>query len=783
ILRTSFAMNGYSEPLQLVHRDALLPLVIEDVRHLDPTEQEAVIDRLVAREKIDRFDLTKAPQLRFHVFLRSDETYQFTLAENHAIFDGWSLHSTLAEIFELYLSGGAPEPLPPLELTYREFIRLEREALASQETQAYWRHFLEEAEPVELPRWPAEWRRPGARRVATVDVSISPELTAGLKRVARQAAVPLKSVLLAAHCKVLSLLAGKPDVITGVVSNGRLEENEGDQVRGLFLNTLPLRLRVPEGWRELIRAAFQAEQEMLPHRRYPFGALQRQWGERPLYEIAFNFIRFHVVRDLMRSGHLEILGFKKAEGGNFKLQAHFGLDLEQQGIGLELEYDSHEAAAVQVRDIAELYLRTLTAMTMDSSEPVLPAASRHRLLWEWNDTTVEYAERCLHELVEEQAQRTPDRLAVEIEGQSLSYGELSRRSSRLACHLQRLGVGPEAPVGISAERSLELMVGLLGILKAGGAYVPLDPEYPQERLAYMVEDSGARVVLTRQDMRGDWEEAGPEVRVSPDNLAYVIYTSGSTGKPKGVMNTHRGIANRLLWMQAAYGLDGTDVVLQKTPASFDVSVWEFFWPLMTGATLALARPGGHRDGSYLVKRIEEAGVTTLHFVPSMLRAFLETPGLERCRGLRRVMASGEALTTDLEEKFFSLLSCELHNLYGPTEAAVDVTYWPCTGNSEHGVPIGWPIANTRIHLLDGALKPVPVGVQGELYIGGVNLARGYAGRPDLTAERFLASPTGYGERLYRTGDLARYRPDGAIEYLGRIDHQVKIRGLRIELGE
>ncbi|HVR95588.1 MAG TPA: amino acid adenylation domain-containing protein, partial [Thermoanaerobaculia bacterium] len=654
-----------------------------------------------------------------------------------------------------------------------------------------------------MPRWPEEYRRPAARRVATVDVSISPELTAGLKRVARQAAVPLKSVLLAAHCKVLSLLAGRPDVISGVVSNGRLEESEGDQVRGLFLNTLPLRLRVPDGpWQELIRAVFRAEQEMLPHRRYPFGALQRQWGERPLYEIAFNFIRFHVVRDLVRSGHFEILGFKKAEGGNFKLQAHFGLDLEQQGIGLELEYDAHEVAAVQVREIAEVYLRTLAAMSADRSEPILPPASRHRLLWEWNDTAMEYAgaERCLHELVEDQAQRTPERLAVEIEGQSLTYRELSRRTNQLARHLQRLGIEPEMPVGICAERSLELVVGLLGILKAGGAYVPLDPEYPQERLAYMVEDSGAGVVLTQKHLAlalgarqvlldTGWEQIARErgepsrARVSSDNLAYVIYTSGSTGKPKGAMNTHRGIANRLLWMQAAYRLDGTDVVLQKTPASFDVSVWEFFWPLMTGATLALARPGGHRDGSYLVERIAEAGVTTLHFVPSMLRAFLETPGLEHCRSVRQVIASGEALTPDLEEKFFCHFTCELHNLYGPTEAAVDVTYWPCTGHSEHGVPIGWPIANTRIHLLDGALEPVPVGVAGELYIGGVNLARGYAGRPALTAERFIASPVGFGERLYRTGDLARYRPDGAIEYLGRVDHQVKIRGLRIELGE
>ncbi|HSU81463.1 MAG TPA: condensation domain-containing protein, partial [Thermoanaerobaculia bacterium] len=696
MMRTSFAMTGYSEPLQLVHRSVELPLTVEDIRHLSPAEQEAAVDRLVAREKLRRFDLTRAPQLRFHIFVRSSETFQLTLTENHAIFDGWSLHSTLAEMFELYfalLSGAAPEPQPPLTLTYREYVRLEREALASEASEGYWRRLLHQAEPVELPHWPSEWCRPGPYQTGVRVTALPPEVVAGLKRLAREVAMPLKSVLLAAHLKVLSLLAGRPDVVSGVVSNGRLEENEGDQVRGLFLNTLPLRLRLPEGsWADLVRAAFYAEQETLAHRRYPFAALQRQWGERPLFEIAFNYIHFHVIRDLLRSGNLEIVGFKKLEGSHFKLQAHFVQDLEQQGLILEIEHDSHALPGVLAQQIGDTYLHTLALMARDPQSThaearIVPPAGRHQLLTEWNDTDVDLAgaRRCLHELIEEQARRAPGRVAVEIEGESLTYKDLSQRSSQLARYLQRAGVGPEVRVGICVERSLDLMVGLLGILKAGGAYVPLDPESSPERLADRVEDSCARLVLTQESLAGalrrtsirqvlldrDWEEIAdesgeaPEAKVGPDNLACVIYTPESASQPKGAMNTHRGIVNRLLSMQSSRGLDGMDAALLKELASFDA------------------------------------------------------------------------------------------------------TFWRCLdGGAEQGAPVGRPLANTRIYLLDRRLDPVPVGVVGELYIGGGNLARGYVERPSLTAERFVPSPFGCGERLYWTGDRARYWPDGTIEYLG-----------------
>lgn len=396
---------------------------------------------------------------------------------------------------------------------------------------------------------------------------------------------------------------------------------------------------------------------------------------------------------------------------------------------------------------------------------------------------------------------------VWFDGKWLNSMELDHRSSHLARWLHKKGVVADTLVGICAERSLDLMTGLVGILKAGGAYVPLDPDYPSERLRFMMEDANMSILLTQQrlldglpatnaeivcldgDLHGisDEFDSSLEMDISPDSLAYVIYTSGSTGQPKGAMNTHRAICNRLEWMQSTFKLTTADAVLQKTPISFDVSVWELFWPLMVGARLVIPKPGGHLDPAYLAQIIKQQQITVLHFVPSMLQVFLDQPNLrEMCKSVRLVICSGEVLSHDLQQRFFATLDAELHNLYGPTEAAVDVTHWPCKRDGkEHVVPIGWPIANTQIHILDEKLQPVPVGVEGELHIGGVQVGRGYHNRQDLTEERFINDPfsTTSGARLYKSGDLARWRSDGAVEYCGRIDHQVKVRGLRIELGE
>jgi amino acid adenylation domain-containing protein len=446
--------------------------------------------------------------------------------------------------------------------------------------------------------------------------------------------------------------------------------------------------------------------------------------------------------------------------------------------------------------------------------PRLDAAERHRVLVEWNATEADIPQdKCVHEPIEAQAARTPEAIAVICERERVTYAELNARANRLAHHLRSLGVRPDGRVAICVERSLEMVVGLLAILKAGGAYVPLDPGYPAERLAFMLKDSAPIAVLTHGAARAALDEGlaglpfrppvlaveedaawiqkpaadpGPaEVGLTSRHLAYVIYTSGSTGQPKGAMNEHRGVVNRLVWGQGAYGLTADDRVLQKTPFSFDVSAWEFFWPLLAGARLVMARPGGHRNPAYLLDIIRDEAVTTLHFVPSMMRAFLEVVEASNCASIRRVFTSGEALSAGLVRLFHQRLpGVELHNLYGPTETAIEVTAWTSSaGDLTANVPIGCPIANTRIYILDDDREPVPIGASGEIHIGGVQVCRGYLNRPELTAERFIASPFVEGERLYRTGDLGRYRPDGTIEYLGRNDFQVKIRGFRIELGE
>ncbi|MFP2934401.1 non-ribosomal peptide synthetase, partial [Pyxidicoccus sp. 3LG] len=488
------------------------------------------------------------------------------------------------------------------------------------------------------------------------------------------------------------------------------------------------------------------------------------------------------------------------------------LDLERTEVGYQgklifsTELFEHSTAERLTAHFQLLLESALASPDVPLSDlPLLTAEEHHQVLAGWNDTARDYrSDALLHRLIEQQATRTPDAPALRYEDAELSYRQLDARANQLAHYLRTLGVGPDVLVALCLERGVDLMVALLGVLKAGGAYVPIDPETPAQRKSFVLQDCGAPVLLTVQHLASDWK---PEVRhlvaldteaarlsalpdtnvptsVTEDHLAYVIYTSGSTGQPKGAMNTHAAICNRLLWMQEAYGLDASDSVLQKTPYTFDVSVWEFFWPLLTGARLVMAQPGGHRDPTYLTGIIERERITTLHFVPSMLRPFLEEPGLaESCASLRRVFCSGEALPPELRDRFFSCVGAELHNLYGPTEAAVDVTSWACVREDRRPlVPIGRPIANAQMYVLDARLRPVPPGVPGELYIGGDPLARGYLGRPALTAERFVPDPfsTEPGARLYRTGDKSRWRQDGTLEYLGRLDFQVKVRGFRIE---
>ncbi|HEY6350774.1 MAG TPA: amino acid adenylation domain-containing protein, partial [Candidatus Angelobacter sp.] len=481
-----------------------------------------------------------------------------------------------------------------------------------------------------------------------------------------------------------------------------------------------------------------------------------------------------------------------------------------EGLAGELLYNSDLYELSTIQRIARQFVMVLEFAAEEAQRTIsrlslLSPGEQAQIVTEWNHTAAGYPnDTCIHELIEKQVEYNPEAIAAVYEGRQLTYGELNCKANQVAHYLRRLGVRPEVPVGICMERSLEMVVGLVGILKAGGAYVPLDPGHPQERLEYMLQDAQVpllliqerfgRVVQTRARavcLDAEWpliaaeSPQNPERIAGPKNLVYVIYTSGSTGKPKGVMNIHSGLCNRLWWMQQTYRLDGNDRVLQKTPFTFDVSVWEFFWPLMTGSQLVMARPGGHQDCDYLVEAVQRFQITTMHFVPAMLNVWLGHEETRRCSSLKRVICSGEALGIEQQRKFQSSLIAELHNLYGPTEASIDVTHWICHSEwSKDFVPIGKPIANTQAYVLDEQMQPLPVGIAGELYLGGTGLARGYWKRPELTADRFVPNPFDKaGERLYRTGDRARYLADGNIEFLGRLDYQVKIRGNRIELGE
>ncbi|MBW4613344.1 MAG: amino acid adenylation domain-containing protein [Desmonostoc vinosum HA7617-LM4] len=656
--------------------------------------------------------------------------------------------------------------------------------------------------PMSRPRPPVQ-----TYNSASHTLRISPQLLQQLIGVAEAENVNLPVLLLAAFQILLRRYTGEEDILVGWLTVLRKERDSF--VVGNFHNLVVVRSDVADhlSVKDFLKQIQQTCQEAIAHQDYSFAELVRQLqpdlklSHPPICQVAFAY------EDVQNSQELECFDFPQQ-------RAEFDLTLEvtahSESLVCAFNYNCDLLDSLTITQIAGHFENLLVAIANDSSSsiaqlPLLSPAERHQQLVEWNNTQVDYdLFQCLHQFIEAQVERTPDAIAVTFADQHLTYRQLNSRANQLAHYLQTLGVQPDVLVAICVERSLEMVIGLLGILKAGGAYVPLDPEYPPERLAHMLEDCQASVLITQINLiehlstgriqticlDSDWQkisqasDINPSSAVKPTDLAYVIYTSGSTGKPKGAMNTHRGICNRLLWMQDTYKLTATDSVLQKTPFSFDVSVWEFFWTLLTGARLVLAQPGGQRDSAYLVDIIAQEEITTLHFVPSMLQVFLEAKGLENCQSLKRVFCSGEALPLDLQERFFARLGCELHNLYGPTEAAIDVTFWQCQPLSQlRTVPIGKAIANTQLYILDSHLQPIPLGTIGELYIGGVGVARGYLNRVNLTAERFITNPFKDGEKLYKTGDLARYLHDGNIEYIGRIDHQVKIRGFRIELGE
>ncbi|WP_214318590.1 non-ribosomal peptide synthetase [Nonomuraea sediminis] len=716
VLRTSFDLTGFSEPVQLVHDRVEIPLTVSD-----------------GEPEYGPFDWTAAPLLRVHVRPEAGR-FALTVYFHHAILDGWSVATLVSELLARYATPGLPVEAPGAR--FRDLVAAEKAVLAQPEAAEFWREAIAEAPEGRLPRMPG-YPTGGPRKVEVLATALPDDLAKALAEEAAAARVPLRSVLLAAHVRVMALLTGDPDVLTGMLTHSRPESEAGGEVLGLFLNTVPLRVRADAP--DLVQRVFQAEVAALPYRHFPLFEIQRASGRARLLDTHVDFRDLHVYGGAATP--IEDQDF--FEQTDFAFSAAF-VRTPGQGLTLTISYDTTQFPSDQIAAIRDHYLRALSGNIGISPEDAA-------LLARWNSTAHDHPGGLLHELVFEQASRTPDATALVFEGDRLTYRELAERAREVAAGLD---VRVDQPVGVCMERGLDLPVMLLGVLAAGGAYLPLDPDDPEERRRGMLADA----------------KTAPGGRFHEDNLAYVIFTSGSTGRPKGVGVSHRAIVNRLRWMQETFQLTPDDRVLHKTPTTFDVSVWELFWPLITGATMVIARPGGHRDTAYLRDLIKTEQITTAHFVPSMLQAFLEEEDIQLPP---RIICSGEALPPGLDLP-------GLHNLYGPTEAAVDVSWHPCQ-SGETVVPIGRPVDNTTLHVLDQHLLPVPIGTPGELYIGGVQLARGYLGKPALTAERFLPAPDG--QRLYKTGDLARWLPTGELEYLGRTDQQVKIRGMRVEPGE
>ncbi|MBC3254500.1 amino acid adenylation domain-containing protein [Pseudomonas paralactis] len=809
-LRSRFAQHGDQAQVLIVPAEDVLPLQVQDLRR-HPQPQQA-LDALIHGEASAPFDLERGPLLRGRLVVMADDHHVLLLTLHHIVSDGWSMGVLTRELMALYqaFSHGQSDPLPPLPIQYADFAVWQRLWLSGEvlhRQSSYWQQTLAGAPalltlPTDRPR-PAQQDYAGS----SVDVRLDERLTAGLKALSQRHGTTLYMTLMSAWASLLARLSGQPELVIGTpVANRTRTEVEG--LIGLFVNTLALRI---DTGGELSTEALLARVKALTlaaqaHQDLPFEQVveitrpPRSLAHSPLFQTLLSWQDSSAptlaLGDLALEGIVENSHFAK-----FDLSLNLG---EVQGSILgALEYAVALFDESTMRRYLGYFTRVLQAMVANDQAvlahvPLVGERERKQLLVDFNATAVGYAlDQTLHGMFEAQVLRTPQAVAIKAGAQQLTYAELNARANQLAHHLLALGVQPQARVAICVERGLEMVIGLYAILKAGAAYVPLDPAYPLERIAYMLHDSAPTVVLAQGSTLGllgelpvvdldqpTWQHQPITNPAVAGVAAYVIYTSGSTGQPKGVINEHPGVVNRLLWMQDEYRLTAADTVLQKTPFSFDVSVWEFFWPLFTGARLVMARPDGHKDPEYLCQVIAAECVTTLHFVPSMLDVFLAHGDVSQAAGLVRVMCSGEALPGSLVRRFKQQLpGSQLHNLYGPTEAAVDVTAWNCAGpDVPDNTPIGKPIANTRMYVLDGQLQPVPLGVVGELFIAGVQVARGYLNRAELTAERFLDDPFTPG-RMYRTGDVGRYLPNGNLEYLGRNDDQVKIRGLRIELGE
>ncbi len=800
---------------------APVDVVMRDLRQLSPAAREAKLDALGREEARRPFDLERGA-VRLHLATLAEDDHALLIAQHHLVTDGMTVPLMVDELVTAYAAalGEADATLPPLLGDYGDYVAWESETLIEENLAPLREAVVKSLHGVPRHELPADRPRPSVPtgRGRRVSLHFEPAMTHQIRAVGRQVGCSVFKTLFAVFAITMARVSQQRDFALGTFIGGRHDERFAPLL-GLFVNAVPVRCDLSAGGSFLDIAAHLrgAIDHAVANGLLPFDDVvnasgqRRTDGENPIYRAGFVKIPWPNVKRELPNAKWETFHFTADEGGEEISKLDLLMHLQDAGgrLYLELEYATDIFDHATAESIAFRFKRMVETVVLAPDAPPLDlplttGAAREELLERFNDTAEDYAlDGGLHQLFEARAAAAPQVTALCCEGRTLSFEQLNVRANQLARALRDRGVDRGDRVGVCVERSFDLVVAALAVLKAGAAYVPVDPDYPAERRELLITDANLAIVLTsgttqdmcdteaarclriHEDLLAAYAGDNLDRSVSGADIAYVIYTSGSTGRPKGAANRHSAIRNRLFWMQDRFGLKSDDRVLQKTPFSFDVSVWELFWPLSTGATMVLARPHGHREPDYLADLMEQESVTTVHFVPSMLDVFLRTTHAP-CASLRRVILSGEALSHRLQERFFAhpCGAAELYNLYGPTEAAVDVTVWRCRDDRDRDpVPIGKPAANCRIYILNESDEPVPLGMTGHLTIGGVQVGAGYLNRAELTARAFVDDPFVTGGRMYRTGDLARWRADGTIEYCGRIDHQVKVGGCRIELGE
>lgn len=827
ILRTGFHWIGEENPVQKVHVQAALIFEEHDFSHLSFSEQAAQIEQVLDEDFQRGIDLTTPPLMRLLVIKLGEKSYKFIRTSHHLLTDGRTSYRLYREAFALYeafCQGETLELEPPIP--YRRYIDWLESKLTPawlEEARLFWRQNLAGFNhPTPLLTGQKLDAAERGSQYRQVETSLSERVSGAIKRFSEENSISCGVIIQGAWAVLLSRYSGEEDVVFGATRAARrVGPGEIMEIVGPVLNTIPLRVKLPA---EMRVVDWLAE-------------LQRQWIELRPFEITplENFSEYcelgtgQVMFDSLVNYDYHSLGSAlRSLGGNwanrnFHYRQGAGHPLSLSAFGdepfkLAFTYDAGRFDEPAIWRMSRHLTTILEGMTekpglVVAKVPILGEEERQRIVVGWNATQVVFAETGLvHQMIESQARKNPETTAVLFNGAQLTYRQLDERANQLAHYLIRAGVKPDSLVGLCMERSLEMVVGILGVLKSGGAYVPLDPEYPAERLRFMIEDSRTQVLLTQAHLAGKlpagdanvcsldsgWDEIAaestevPRIPVQMDHQAYMIYTSGSTGVPKGVMIPHRALRNHMLWMAREFPLTEADKVLQRTPFSFDASIWEFYAPLMSGARLILAKPGGHKDVPYLIDLIILHEITVIQTVPSILRILVDNNRFKACSSLRLLFCGGEPLPVDLLPSIQATLNAEIVNLYGPTETCIDSITWKVPrGFSSQMAPIGRPIANVQAYILDHRQRVQPEEIPGELYLGGDCLGRGYLNRVELTEERFVTVPDGLGEvhskirgkRLFRSGDLACWLPDGNIEYLGRLDDQVKLHGLRIELGE